>query len=77
MVLTSPYTWLEDFTPKENWLGGVVHNGEIISTILGLEMGLKEKFEKISVEDVDFCIPDYPPFSHQMTTAELSVWMRK
>ena len=23
LVLTSPYTWLEEFTKKENWLGGV------------------------------------------------------
>merc|ERR1712176_949010 len=22
LVLSSPYTWLEQFTPKENWLGG-------------------------------------------------------
>ena len=22
LVLFSPYTWLEEFTPKENWLGG-------------------------------------------------------
>jgi len=22
LVITSPYTWLEEFTKKENWLGG-------------------------------------------------------
>ena len=36
-ILTSPYTWLEEFTPKENWIGGIINNGEILSTILGLE----------------------------------------
>ncbi len=22
LVITTPYTWLEDYTPKELWLGG-------------------------------------------------------
>lgn len=77
LILTSPYTWLEEFTPKENWIGGTIKNGEILSTILGLEHMLKEHFEKHSVEDVEFLIPDYPPFSHQITAAQLSVWVRK
>jgi len=77
LILTSPYTWLEEFTPKENWIGGTIKNGEILSTIVGLEQMLKNDFEKHSVEDVEFLIPDYPPFSHQISAAELSVWIRK
>lgn len=77
LILTSPYTWLEEFTPKENWIGGAIKNGEILSTIVGLEHMLKDHFEKHSVEDVEFLIPDYPPFSHQITAAQLSVWVRK
>jgi len=77
LILTSPYTWLEEFTPKESWVGGVIKNGEILSTIVGLELMLRDNFEKHSVEDVEFLIPDYPPFSHQITAAQLSVWIRK
>jgi len=77
LILTSPYTWLDDFTPKENWIGGYIKNGEIVSTINGLENLLKENFDKYSVEDVHFLIPDYPPFSHQLTAAQMSVWIRK
>lgn len=77
LILTSPYTWLEEFTPKENWIGGTIKNGEILSTIVGLEHMLKDNFEKQSVEDVEFLIPDYPPFSHQITAAQLSVWIKK
>lgn len=77
LILTSPYTWLEQFTPKENWIGGVIKNGEIINTLTGLDFILKDNFEQLAVEEVQFSIPDYPPFSHQLTVAELSVWVRK
>lgn len=28
LVLTSPYTWLSDYTPKEKWIGGTVQDGK-------------------------------------------------
>ena len=30
LVITSPYTWLEEFTKKENWLGGYSQSGRTL-----------------------------------------------
>ncbi len=27
LLLTTPFTWLEEFTPKENWIGGTARTG--------------------------------------------------
>lgn len=24
LVLTTPFSWLEEFTPKSNWIGGII-----------------------------------------------------
>ncbi len=40
LVLLSPYTWLEDYTPKANWLGGYYKDNKLIKTI----RYFKEKF---------------------------------
>jgi 5-histidylcysteine sulfoxide synthase len=77
LILTSPYTWLENFTPKENWVGGYVTNAEIMTTLKGLEIALKDDFELHSYEDVEFLIPDTPPFMYQLTSAHMTVWIRK
>ena len=37
LVLTSPYTWLEEYTPKTKWLGGIREAGEPLTTLAGLE----------------------------------------
>ena len=37
LVITSPYTWLEDYTPPNYWLGGYVDNAGIpVDTFTGL-----------------------------------------
>ena len=36
LVITSPYTWLEEFTKKENWLGGFRKGGEPCMTLEAL-----------------------------------------
>ena len=36
LVITSPYIWLEDYTPKDKWLGGVKVKGENFTTLDGL-----------------------------------------
>lgn len=33
LVLSSPYTWTEEHTPKEKWLGGYRRDGEPVSTL--------------------------------------------
>jgi len=45
LILLSPYTWLQDYTPKDKWLGGKYQNGERVFTINALEEALSANFE--------------------------------
>ncbi len=76
LVITSPYTWLEEYTEKQHWLGGVKIDGENMTTLDGLHNQLKEHFEP-------FCDPIDIPFviretarKHQHTIAQMSVWKK-
>ena len=77
LVLTSPYTWLEEYTAKEFWIGGYEdENGNQVSTIDGLQEMLKEHFELVATEDVPFVIRETPR-KYQHTISQMSVWKKK
>jgi SAM-dependent methyltransferase len=44
LIITSPYTWLEEFTPREHWLGGFERDGRAVSTLDGLLAVLEKIF---------------------------------
>ncbi len=74
LVLLSPYTWLEEFTPKENWLGGHKIDGENVTTLDGLHQALAPGFKPIGEpRDVPFIIRETGrKFQH--TLSQLTVW---
>lgn len=76
LAIASPYTWLEDFTPKENWLGGFRKDGEPYSTLDGLKDHLGTHFRLINQPcDVPFVIRDTQrKFQHSFS--QLSIWER-
>ena len=49
LVLLSPYTWLEDYTPKANWLGGYLQDNKEVKTLDTLKANFKEKFEMVEL----------------------------
>ncbi len=76
LVITSPYTWLEEFTEKENWLGGIKVNGENVTTLDALTEILKTDFELVTApQDVPFVIRETAR-KHQHTVAQLSIWKK-
>lgn len=76
LVITSPYTWLEEFTEKQNWLGGVKINGENLTTLDALKQHLKTDFDMIGLpQDVPFVIRETAR-KHQHTVAQLTVWKK-
>jgi putative 4-mercaptohistidine N1-methyltranferase len=77
LVLTSPYTWREEYTQKQFWLGGYVdENGKEVSTLEGLKVCLEENFELIATEDVPFVIRETArKFQH--TISQMSVWRKR
>ncbi|MCX8958463.1 5-histidylcysteine sulfoxide synthase [Erwinia psidii] len=77
LMLSSPYTWLEEYTPKENWLGGVRENGEALSTYQALQRLLAADFEEIAApQDVPFVIRETAR-KYQHTVAQLTVWRKR
>ncbi len=77
LVLTSPYTWLEEYTKKEEWLGGYRDAGEPVWTLDGLKETLAPHFRMLGQpRDVPFVIRETRrKFQH--TVAELTVWELK
>jgi 5-histidylcysteine sulfoxide synthase/putative 4-mercaptohistidine N1-methyltranferase len=77
LMLASPYTWLEEHTEKENWLGGYKKDGENYTTFDALKDVLSEQFELVhGPESVPFVIRETTrKFQH--TLSELTVWQRK
>ncbi len=74
LVLTSPYTWLEEYTKKEEWLGGYREAGEPVWTLDGLKEVLAPHFTLVGEpRDVPFVIRETRrKFQH--TVAQLTVW---
>ncbi len=75
LILASPYTWLETYTAKEEWLGGFKDRvGENHTTLDGLKELLGRHFELLGEpRDVPFVIRETRrKFQH--TLSELTVW---
>ena len=73
LILTSPYTWQEESTPKEKWIGGYKRDGENVTTLQGLEEILGNDFRLLETKDVPFVIQETAR-KHQHTVAQMSVW---
>lgn len=75
LVLTSPYTWLEEFTKKENWIGGLKVNGENKTTLDGLHEILKDHFNVFAEPvDIPFVLRETAR-KHQHTVAQMTFWI--
>ncbi len=75
LVLLSPYTWLEDYTPKENWLGGYMKDNKEVYTLDTLKENLRD-FELLQTIDVPFVIQETSR-KYQYTISQMSIWKRK
>lgn len=76
LALMSPYTWLESFTPKAEWLGGRETFGRRIETLAGLKFFLSPHFELIDRCDLPFAIREHAR-KFQWSMAEATFWRRK
>ena len=69
LIITSPYTWLEDYTPREKWLD----QGQ--GTLAALREKLAPAFTLLHAFDLPMVIRDHHRKS-QWTVTEASVWQR-
>jgi len=75
LIITSPYTWLEEFTPRENWLGGFERDSQRVTTRDGLQKVLAEDFQLLSTRDLPFLIREHAR-KFQWSVAEATIWRR-
>jgi 5-histidylcysteine sulfoxide synthase/putative 4-mercaptohistidine N1-methyltranferase len=76
LMLASPYTWLEEHTKKENWVGGFKKDGENLTTLEGLKMILLPHFDLIDETQVPFVIRETSR-KHQHTLSDVTIWVKK
>ena len=77
LVITSPYTWLEEHTPRPQWLGGFKKDGERYTTLDALHELLAEDFVPLGEpRDLPFVIRETArKFQH--TVAQVTCWQRR
>ena len=77
LLIASPYTWLEEHTRREEWLGGFKEAGENRSTLDGMKELLAPRFRLLgSPRDVPFVIRETRR-KYQHTLSEVTIWERK
>ncbi len=70
LVLTSPYTWLDEFTPRQEWLSGTGPSPlDRIGAVLE-PLGLR----RLTRADVPFLLREHAR-KFQWSVAELSIWV--
>ena len=76
LIITSPYTWLAEHTPREEWIGGFKRDGESITTLDGLKAILSRRFRLLGEpRSVPFVIRETRnKFQH--TLSQGTVWER-
>lgn len=76
LMITSPYTWLEEYTPKEEWIGGFKRDGENVSTLDGLKAILGKHFQLMQAPvKIPFVIRE-TGHKFQHTLSEATLWER-
>ena len=71
LVLTTPFTWLEEYTPRENWLGDTETD-----SFVELQSSLEPHFELQLKKDLPFLIREHAR-KFQYGVALMSRWIRK
>ncbi|MBV9106741.1 MAG: putative 4-mercaptohistidine N1-methyltransferase [Verrucomicrobia bacterium] len=77
LILSSPYTWMEEFTPKSAWLGGRYRSaGHPALTVDGIRETLFGAFDLRFTKELPFLIREHAR-KFQWSVAQATVWQRK
>ena len=72
VFVSSPYTWLEEFTPRERWLGA---SPEDPDAAVAIGDALGDGFERIGRHDLPFLLREHER-KFQWSMAEATIWRR-
>jgi putative 4-mercaptohistidine N1-methyltranferase len=75
LLIASPYTWLAEFTPPEEWLGAREHWSST-TTLHAIQERLGNDFKLISSKDLPFLIREHVR-KYQWSVAQASLWKKK
>jgi putative 4-mercaptohistidine N1-methyltranferase len=76
LILTSPYTWLAEYTPRSNWLGRRKRAGRAVRTFDAIKSILEPHFKLARRLDLPFVIREHGR-KFQLGIADASVWLRR
>ncbi|MGP8201304.1 MAG: putative 4-mercaptohistidine N1-methyltransferase [Limisphaerales bacterium] len=76
LVITSPYTWLAEYTPRENWLGGFIRDGQPVHTFDTLKKILAPHFDLSRRQDLPFVIREHAR-KYQLGLADATCWIKR
>jgi putative 4-mercaptohistidine N1-methyltranferase len=76
LILSTPCTWLEDYTPSAKWLGGFIREGKPVRTLETLRQLLEPEFELKQARDLPFLIREHAR-KFQWSVAQASTWVRR
>ncbi len=75
LLITSPYTWLEAFTPREKWLGGRHPDDAPDASWQGLRRVLEPRFRLAKRKGLPFLIREHAR-KYQWSVADGSAWIK-
>ena len=78
LIIASPFTWLEEYTKRDEWLGGYKdENGETLSSTDALEQALSPNLVRVGQpKDIPFVIRETKR-KYQHTLSEFNVFEKK
>jgi 5-histidylcysteine sulfoxide synthase/putative 4-mercaptohistidine N1-methyltranferase len=75
LVVASPFTWLEELTPRDAWLGGTVRDGCAIRSEDGLRTVLEGEFSFIEAHDMPFLLREHAR-KFEYVVSRVTIWQR-
>lgn len=76
LIVTTPCTWLEDYTAQSHWLGGFAQEGRPVRTLETLHALLDPHFTLARTLDLPFLIREHAR-KFQWSVAQATVWIRR
>jgi putative 4-mercaptohistidine N1-methyltranferase len=76
LVIASPFTWLEEYTPFANWLGGFERAGRRVESFATLREILEPDFEFVRELDLPFLIREHER-KFQWSVSHAGLWRRR
>jgi putative 4-mercaptohistidine N1-methyltranferase len=76
VVMVTPFSWLDEFTPREKWLGGYYESGKAITSKDTMRQIMEEiGFERIHEEQIPLIIREHQR-KYQYIISEATGWRR-